>query len=97
MSKRARTVRPHARAELICWLDHSEPMTRKAWDAATVPENLVALLVWSAGFVTSENDDIIELSRDATEHGTVGAPVYILKRCIVSRKRIPVRAVRRRG
>lgn len=76
--------------EIICWIDHAEPVNKQVWDVPTNPDQLFPCVVFSGGFVASENDEIIELARDITEHGNTGGSVHILKRCVVYRKRVAV-------
>lgn len=89
-----KTVRAGKPAVVVWWIDHAEP-EKRVWDAPTDPRKLVACLVCSVGFVQSENDDILEISRDLSEHGAVGACLHIIKKCIVSRKVIRVPRVPR--
>jgi len=84
-------------AEIICWIDHSEPANKRVWDVPTHPADLYPCVVFTTGFVVSENDQIIEVSRDLSEHGSVGACLHILVKCIIYRKRIRVPGVPRRA
>jgi hypothetical protein len=87
--KRVR-VRPDKECVLVAWIDHAEPVNKQKWDVPTNPAQLYPSVCWSAGFVESENEDVIEIARDHTEYGSSGAPIHILKRCIVYIHRIKV-------
>lgn len=93
-SRRTR-IRPDRSAELICWIDHAEPLDRPAWAPPTPPDELVPVVVWTSGFVVSENEQIIEVARDYSEYRNAGGPVHILKCAIVYRKRVAVPYARR--
>jgi hypothetical protein len=96
MARISAKIRPQFPAEIICWIDHSEPVGKRVWDTATPPEELFGCVVFTAGFVVSENPQIVEIARDLSEHGAVGGCLHILKNCIVARKRMRPPTVRRK-
>lgn len=93
MKRKKHQTRAPRPAVVICWIDHSEPVDKTTWDLPTHPDSLYPCLVFSAGFVCSENAQIIEISRDVSEHGSIGGCLHILKKCIVYRKEIAVPTV----
>ena len=90
---RKTVVRAPRQAVVVCWIDHSEPVDKRTWDAPTHPDKLYPCLVFSTGFLCAENEQILEISRDISEHGSVGACLHILKKCIIYRKNVVVPAV----
>ena len=81
--------------EIICWIDHGEPIDKRSWDGPTPPEQLRPIVVWTGGFIVSENDQIVEQARDTSEYGHTSASINIIKKCIVYRKRIAVPTIKR--
>lgn len=91
------SIKASKHAVVVCWIDHSEPVDKATWDLPTRPSNLYPCLVFSAGFVCAENAQILEISRDLSEHGSVGGCLHILKKCIVFQKTIRVPVVRKKS
>ena len=85
-----KNIKAPMRAEVVCWIDHSEPVNKTAWDVPTHPDHLYPCVVFSTGFVLSENDQVLEIARDISEYGSIGAALHILKKCIIYRKLIRV-------
>lgn len=74
--------------ELIVWEDHVEP-NKATWDDASAPEDMAPLLVHTVGFVLTETNEMLEIARDWVDdkdHPSSGAFLWILKKCVVSRK-----------
>lgn len=88
-------VRPDKPFLLVAWIDHAEPVHKQKWDTPTDAAMLYPSVCWSAGFLESENEDVIELARDKTEYGHGGGHIHILKRCIVYAKKFKVPPVKR--
>lgn len=71
---------------LIAWEDHHSKADESEWAKPTAPEDLKPLVIRSVGFIVSENDQMIELARDAyldDSNLIVSGHMRILKKCIV--------------
>lgn len=77
-------------AEVIAWADHSEPGEQPTWGDPTQKDELRPAVIFSVGFVATENDRMVELVRDMAEDKLVGARLHIMKNAIIYRKRVAV-------
>jgi hypothetical protein len=71
----------------VIWEDHHSKSDESEWGQPTPPDYLKPILVRSAGFIVSENEDMIELARDAymdEDELVISGPIRILRKCIVS-------------
>lgn len=73
---------------VIAWQDHHERVNDpKEWSAPTPPAELYPVIVYSSGYLVSQNDEMVELARDIYEEdGEViaGGLMRIMRKCILS-------------
>lgn len=100
MSKKAarrHLARAERRAEVIAWRDHAEPTDKGLWDRPTPAADLWPHVVFTVGFILEETAGIVEVCRDLSEHGSVGACLHILKKEIIYRHPVKVPTVDKTG
>lgn len=88
--KTTRLKQPHRRYPRIevIWEDHHSDEFDE-WTEPSSAEELTPVLIQTSGYLVGESDSTIEISRDADHDqndGSIGAPIRILKKCIVYRK-----------